>query len=140
MQLIIQSCKSNNHFCCESTVLSSLFLSPLPPPSSLCSEFLLVCQRKKDMRIWMEQLQAQNTELMREKSKPHKTAPYITRMRLQHNLANSTNPSDDEPLKKWPSISQLDSNWLNGSYTGCPGEIALEFFVRCSNPNTTKPN
>jgi hypothetical protein len=94
-----------------------------PEPSNYREEFLLVCRSKKDMRIWVEQLQSQNSALA-PGEKPHKTPPYIQRMRLQTHTS----------LKRL-SIHKLDSGWLiRTKYQ--PGDVALSFCTG-SNPNTT---
>ena len=84
----------------------------------LLSEFLLVCQRKKDMHIWIEHLQSQNAELF-VGNKNQKIQPYIARMRLQSS-ANTWMTG------KCLFLSDLDSTWLKRA-TGAPGEIALTF-------------
>ena len=73
-----------------------------------------MCQTKKNMRIWVEQLQSQNTSLTQSVI-PHKTPCYIQRMRLQHTSLQSV-----------LSVDNMDSAWLStGSYN--PGDVALMF-------------
>ena len=104
--------------------------------SLCCSEFLLVCQKKKDMNIWIEHLVAQNTNTaLTASTKKQKIHPYILRLRLQ----NSTNGSL-EP-RKWHSISDLNSDWLKrASYTGTPGEVAFTFHVASETKILESPN
>ena len=69
------------------------------------------------MRIWVEQLQSQNTSLT-QSARPHKTKTpcYIQRMRLQYTSSYSV----------LSSVDNLDSAWLStGSYN--PGDVALMF-------------
>lgn len=73
------------------------------------------------MRIWVEQLQSQNTQLSREGTKLHKTPPYIMKLRLQTLATGSPLPMTLE------SISKPDSNWLKKTSCYSPGEIALAF-------------
>ena len=76
-----------------------------------------MCPTKRDMRVWAEQLQSQNKELVEEEKEVHKTPVYIQKLRLH--TGTSRPPS---------SIEELDSAWLKkASY--CPGDIALKFCV-----------
>ena len=82
-----------------------------------------MCQKKKDMHIWIEHIKAHNPELQAaEGARKQKIYPYIARMRLQGSSNSCL------PCGKRLSISELDSNWLKrSSYTGTPGEVALTF-------------
>jgi hypothetical protein len=112
------------------------FILHTPEKSNHRDEFLLVCQKKKDMNIWIEHLVAQNTNTaLTASTKKQKIHPYILRLRLQ----NSTNGSL-EP-RKWHSISDLNSDWLKrASYTGTPGEVAFTFHVASETKMLESPN
>lgn len=73
------------------------------------------------MRIWVEQLQSQNTQLAGEDAKLHKTPTYIMKLRLQTLDSGCSLP------KSLEFISKPDSNWLKRTSTYSPGEIALAF-------------
>ena len=79
-----------------------------------CSEFLLVCRCKKDMRIWVEELQSQNRELA-QGGRVHKTPDYIKKLRLEASLSLSTQVS----------VEEMDFGWLKRS-SYHPGDIALK--------------
>ena len=73
------------------------------------------------MRIWVEQLQSQNTQLAGEDAK-HRTPTYIMKLRLQTLDCGCSLP------KALESISKPDSNLLKGTSSSYrPGEIALAF-------------
>ena len=74
------------------------------------------------MRIWVEQLQSQNTSLAHS-DRPHKTPCYIQKMRVQHTASYNSLVSTD----------QLDTAWLSsGSYN--PGDVTLLMF-RADSPS-----
>ena len=76
-----------------------------------------MCRTKKDMRIWVEQLQSHNTSLVACSDKPHRTPCYIQKMRLQYTPSMNSMAS---------LVDQTDSAWLGtASYT--PGDVALMF-------------
>ena len=70
------------------------------------------------MRIWVEQLQSQNTELaVGDEHHHHKAPPYIQKIRLQSSM------SIDNTLRRPLSFTELDLK--QNSYN--PGDIALLF-------------
>ena len=78
-------------------------------------EFLLVCRTKKDMRIWVEQLQSQNSSLA-PGERVHKPPNYIQKLRLQKSIS----------LQQKAPIDELDcSSLCSDCYF--PGDIALKF-------------
>ena len=102
-----------------------------------CSEFLLVCQKTKDMHIWIEHFEAQNTELaLTENNKKQKLHhPYIMRMRLQTATKGYLGP------KKWRSVDELNSDWLKrASFVGAPGEVAATFRLDHKKTTEEAPN
>lgn len=78
------------------------------------------------MRIWVEQLQSQNTQLAGEDAK-HRTPTYIMKLRLQTLDCGCSLP------KALESISKPDSNLLKRTSSYSPGEIALAFHTSIDN-------
>lgn len=77
------------------------FVLHAPDSSNHRDEFQLVCPRKEDMRIWVEQLQSQNTQLA-QGNKGHKTPAYIKKIRLQ---TNASRQSSQKKILQYKYIS-----------------------------------
>ena len=93
-----------------------------------------MCQKKKDMNIWIEYFVAQNPNVSLTVG-TKKIYPYILRMRLQHSTDGSLGPH------RCHSISDLNSEWLeSANYTGTPGEVAIAFRVGSESKVLESPN